>query len=286
MADLPLPLVALNGPRTYIPSRPKMLTALQNFLRLIPFMLPTDSSISVPFLWHGDLHMRNIFVNPEKPWQILSIIDWQQNALHPLFENSGQPSLLDYEGPPVEGLEKPTLPENFQDMSPDEQEETRTLYHDRVLSALYRWLINRQIPLLYKAMEYRDTTPFAILHLSEMIIRGFERTYQLAVTDIRDEWPTIPGVQAAGIPEFPIHFSKDEIRSIEEDAKGVSLAVDLMKKLKYSLSDLMMDHFEVRKEHYDAVKAILAKFKGDIMDQLGCSEEERRLWDKTWPFDE
>jgi len=263
-----------------------MLAALRSYLQLVPFMLPTDSSISTPFLWHDDLHTRNIFVNPEKPWQILSIIDWQLNTLKPLFDHAEQPSLLDYEGPPVKGLEKPTLPENLQEMSSEEQEKTRILYRHRALSALYRWQVNHRIPLLYKAMEYRETIPYAIIQFSQSILNGSEAIYQSFVKDLQEEWPTIPGVQAAGNPEFPIHFSEDEIRSIEKDAEGAFLAVDMMHNLKSSLSDVLMDHFEVRNEQYDTAKKLLINCKKEIMDELGCTEEERRLWDRVWPFDE
>lgn len=38
-----------------------------------------------PLLSRSDLHTRNIFVDPEDPTEIISIIDWKSAALEPAF---------------------------------------------------------------------------------------------------------------------------------------------------------------------------------------------------------
>ncbi|OQE32187.1 hypothetical protein PENSTE_c001G00231 [Penicillium steckii] len=286
LTDLSLSKGALFGPRTFMPSRPKMLAALQSFLQLIPFILPTDSSISAPSLWHGDLHMRNILVNPEKPWQVQSLIDWQFNALEPLFQHAVQPDFLTHDGPELEGLERPKFPENFNQMPAEEKQKAENIYYDQALVALYRTLVSIQIPVLYKAIEYRETTPFAIIRSSGLISKGCEAFYQTIVKDAKDTWSSIPGVQAAGNPEFPIHFFEDEICSIDKDMIETLLAISVMQNVKDVLGDRLMDHFEVWNQNYDEVKNLLAKCKTELMDGLGCAEDERRVWDKTWPFDE
>lgn len=44
---------------------------------------PRVENISVPLLFHPDLHKRNIFVDPNDPAKITAIIDWQSTCLDP-----------------------------------------------------------------------------------------------------------------------------------------------------------------------------------------------------------
>ncbi|KAI1166394.1 kinase-like domain-containing protein [Nemania serpens] len=46
---------------------------------------PRIQQLSAPLLLHPDLHMRNIFVDPEDPAQITALIDWQSTSLEPIF---------------------------------------------------------------------------------------------------------------------------------------------------------------------------------------------------------
>ena len=73
---LPRSPVTLFGPGTYQPTRQKKLKALQWYLEVCKYILPTDESIQSPCLWHGDLHNENIFVNPDNPTEVVGIIDW------------------------------------------------------------------------------------------------------------------------------------------------------------------------------------------------------------------
>jgi hypothetical protein len=45
---------------------------------------------SKPLLFHPDLHARNLFVDPDDPTKILSIIDWQSTAIEPAFIHANE----------------------------------------------------------------------------------------------------------------------------------------------------------------------------------------------------
>ena len=64
-------------------------------------------------MWHSDLHANNVFVNPEKPTEIVSISDWQSVHLSPIFLQTRHPALIEFNGPIPEGLGRIELPENF-----------------------------------------------------------------------------------------------------------------------------------------------------------------------------
>ncbi|KAJ5634872.1 hypothetical protein N7528_002714 [Penicillium herquei] len=76
---------------------------------------------SQPTLWHTDLHMGNIFVNPEECSKIVSIIDFQSTSVLPAFLQAQWPVFL---RPPqscnyVRGIFQPKLPENYDDLDED-----------------------------------------------------------------------------------------------------------------------------------------------------------------------
>lgn len=60
------------------------------YIKVAPFLPRKDTELSKTVLFHPDLHADNIFVNPDRPTEILSIIDWQAVNLSPL--SSGAPS--------------------------------------------------------------------------------------------------------------------------------------------------------------------------------------------------
>ncbi|KXG46483.1 Aminoglycoside phosphotransferase [Penicillium griseofulvum] len=74
--------------------------------------------VSQPTLWHTDLHMGNIFVAPEEPSRIVSLIDFQSTSVLPAFLQARWPVFLrppqnyDY----VKGIFHPELPENFKEL--------------------------------------------------------------------------------------------------------------------------------------------------------------------------
>jgi hypothetical protein len=285
MAELPPVAVGLYGPRTYTRSRPKKLAALDYYLQLVNHLLPTDPSISASFLWHNDLHYQNIFVDLEKPWEISSIIDWQSSDLRPLFDHVQKPFFLDHEGPPLKLRERPKLPENFSEMSPEAQKEAENLHYLMEMSAYFKLLTYRDTRTLYHAMEFAETKSFEMMQLVQKLAEDGEAMYQWLVKGLEEEWSNLPGVRAAGNPSFPFHFSSEEANTIDQDAADSELGMELMSSLKVSLGDLCPDRGMVRQDSYDAARALLRQKKEELMAQLGCSEDERRVWDHCWPFD-
>ncbi|KAH1486852.1 hypothetical protein LV164_008125 [Aspergillus fumigatus] len=151
MATLPPSFLSLYGPGTYRRSRSKKVAALQNYLRLVKYLLPTDKSITSAFLWHPDLHAENIFVHPERPAEVLGIIDWLSSEILPLFDHARQPYFLDYDGPPSTDLEPPAFPENFDKLDPAASAEAQDLYLKMSLAALYRRFTYNNNETLFKA---------------------------------------------------------------------------------------------------------------------------------------
>ncbi|KAL4746589.1 hypothetical protein BDW72DRAFT_207203 [Aspergillus terricola var. indicus] len=285
MAQLPRSLLSLYGPGTYCRSRSKKIAALRNYLRLVKYLLPTDLSITSAFLWHPDLHAENIFVHPERPAEVLGIIDWQSTELLPLFDHARLPYFLDYDGPPPTGIDPPAFPDDFGKLDTAKKAEAQDLYLKMPLSALYRRFTYSNNIALFKAMEFQQTTSFEMLLLAQNLLIDGEALYQSRCLDLEKEWTALPGVQASGNPPFPLQFSADEIALINEDASGAIKGMELMRSLRQSLGQMWPDKGVVRPGQYDEVERLLDQAKVELIDQLAHSETEKVAWEEAWPFD-
>lgn len=284
MAQLPHSPLSLYGPGTYSPSRSKKIAALRNYLRVVKYLLPLDKSISSAFLWHPDLHGENIFVHPERPSEVLGIIDWQSSEILPLFDHARQPYFLDYDGPTMVGLDPPTFPENFDQLDPAEQAAAQSLYLKMSLSALYRRFTCANNERLFKAMEFRQTPSFEMMLFAQNILVDGEALYQSRMLELEKEWSSLPGVQATGNPPLPFHFSAGEANSIEEDVSDALKAMALMRSLRQSLGDLWPEKGVVSPDQYDQVKTLLDQAKAELVGPLAHSEKDKIAWEKSWPY--
>ncbi|RDL37379.1 uncharacterized protein BP5553_04812 [Venustampulla echinocandica] len=96
-------------------------------------------------LWHSDLHVGNIFVSQT---EIVGLIDWQSTEVAPLYLLACQPYIIDYDGPPVVGIERPRKPEDYQQLDTDAKERANALYLEESLFSLYNSLTCKQNPRL------------------------------------------------------------------------------------------------------------------------------------------
>lgn len=80
------------------------LALLTQYMDAASYLIPSsdDEAASSNVLWHPDLHLDNVFVDPNTH-EITSIIDWQSACVAPLFYQSGVPRMVQHTGPVREG---------------------------------------------------------------------------------------------------------------------------------------------------------------------------------------
>jgi hypothetical protein len=84
---------------------------------------PRVTDVAHAVVWHTDLHLGNIFVSLTEPSIIEGVIDWQSSQACPLFIQARFPEFL---MPPKDytfGPDLPGLPDNFDDLSPEQKEQ-------------------------------------------------------------------------------------------------------------------------------------------------------------------
>ena len=268
------------GPGQYRPSKKLKTDTLHHYIKVAPFLLPNDNTISKPVLWHPDLHGDNIFVNPSQPTDILAIIDWQSVNLSPLFLQARHPALIEFDGPVTEGFQSIKLPENFDKLSPSEQLEAKKLRAAQSLYKLYEIQLIRQCPDVARALRFRDSLAGQITGLAGSIFSDGEPTLQGMLMRLRQEWPACVSPSTP----CPLSFStEDENQQKKDEAKwreGVELMEEFLGQVgAYRGWDGWVNH-----QNFEVMKSRLSECREDFLTRHSATDEEKRQFMKHWPF--
>ncbi|KAI1942030.1 hypothetical protein LOZ66_001511 [Ophidiomyces ophidiicola] len=90
---------------------------LEQYLKIVPYLIPKDKGLQRPILRHPDLQPNNIFVNQDL--DLVGLIDWQYCSALPLFLAAGIPDYIqNYNDEESLRFTPPKLPDSMDEMSP------------------------------------------------------------------------------------------------------------------------------------------------------------------------
>jgi hypothetical protein len=276
---LPPPQITLCGPGTYISTRAKKLRAVDLYLQIHKHVAPSDIDVRKPVIWHQDLHVENVFVDPNAPTRVTSIIDWQSTEIAPLFVQARVPQFLEHDGPRAEGLERPRLPPNFDALEPAEQQKVNRLTLDQGLWVAYKIWIRARIPAFWKALEFQETAAFELLLCARTLLEDGEAIYAARLLDLLEEVD-------ASVRDSGVEIPADIAAEIRSDSKDAIEGMKAMSMIKDTIGDLFPERGVVRAEQYKYAKNALAQCKEQILDMYARSDADRMAWNASWPFDD
>lgn len=276
---LPPPQITLCGPGTYTSTRAKKLRAVDLYLQIYKHVAPSDTDIRKPAIWHQDLHVENIFVDPKAPTRVTSIIDWQSTEIAPFFVQARVPQFLEHEGPRAEGLERPRLAPNFDTLESVEQQRVNRLTLDQGLWVAYKIWIRARNPAFWKALEFQETAAFELLLCARTVLEDGEAIYAARFLDLLEEGD-------ASVRDSGVEIPADIAAEIRSDSKDALEGMKAMSMIKATIGDLFPERGVVRAEQYKHAKNALAQCKEQIVDMYARSDADRAAWDASWPFDD
>lgn len=286
--ELPKSPAALYGPGIYIPNRKRKLTAIDGVQSISNYLLPEDALIYEPCIWHTDLHEENIFVDPDDPTIITSIIDWQAAEIAPMYSIARQPYFLDHDGLSLPDLARPKMPDNLSNMDHSESFAARMLYRAQASEAVYSALINANMPQFHKAMAFRKTNAFGMMQVAEHVLVDGEAQLLGQILELRKSWNKLPRVMTAAsagtIPAFPLKLTQLDRNTIEKDIADSFTGMQAMQGVFDAMGDLAPEKGLVRHDQYDEACSALSQLKAQIVEQFARTDEEKRVWEKVWPF--
>jgi len=270
------------GPKLYVPTATSKLEALKAYLKVLECgaLLPTKPELRSGHLWHDDLHLENILVDPKDPTKIISIIDWQATTIAPIFDHQVDPSFLEYEGPEVvcDNLDAPELPDDWKSLPDQERAAVLETHTAHSVMVAWRRAVKKKNPALHSAIQFRETSQSKLLTISRRLFEMGETHVLAFLLVLRDEWDS---------PEpFPLTFSKSQVAKIEDDFAKACRGVDIMEAMEHNMGDLWPDKGVVRHEDYHAAKEAIRSEKAEIEPHLVGSHEDKIVFEKHWPFDD
>ncbi|KAL6706296.1 hypothetical protein ACN47E_005586 [Coniothyrium glycines] len=281
LSELPKSPVTLCGPGTYQPTRAKKSKALRYYLDILRYLLPKNEAISSAHLWHEDLHLTNILVDPSEPTKVVGLIDWQSTELSPLYFHARQPYIIDYVGSPIHGLARPQLREDLNKLEPPARQQAEALYLQKSLCSLYNTLTHHQNPRLYAALQFQHTPEYLLLLLARNILVDGEVPYLLQIAELRS---TRKDLSLDKNWNDPSTFTQDDRNDLETDMQGVTRGMEAMRSIRDSLGELFPEQGVVRHDQYDEALDALAQIKEQVINTFASNAKEKEVWESEWPF--
>jgi hypothetical protein len=277
-----------NGPGGYHPSKACKMVTIQDYSQVLPYIVPKDGPYVASMLWHNDLHSDNIFVNEENPTEITSIVDWQGVHLSPAFLHVHYPSLIEYDGPILEGLKLPQLPSNFAELEPIAKENARSLHTAQSIWGLYQMFVQKQAPDLLRVFRYRDTLPCQIMSLIGSVFDDGEAYIRSLLSQLAEPvtWKTVikNNVQEAAEVPCPLRYSDSELAKQQEELAKWELDIERKARVIKEVGAYTGWNGAVSPEEYSIMSEKLEKAKKSFLDVESKSPQEREQWASAWPF--
>ncbi|CAI7572846.1 unnamed protein product [Penicillium glandicola] len=219
---------------------------------------------------------------PHNPGKITGIIDWQSCHISPLFNHNPDPAFLYWGGLEPETLDLAPRPA-LSGLSPEERSEAMRNYTVQNVFIGWRKLMHAKNPELYQAVEFRKTAAYGLIFLAHRMFEYGEAHFLSLLVDLKHTWADLPGV-TSDIP-FPYEFSETDFDRIKLDSDGAVAGTELVSELKEKMGDLWPDKGFIEHEGYNECKAALDEVKGQIIEQLAESDEEKAEYQRHWPFE-
>ncbi|MCJ1308962.1 hypothetical protein MMC25_002617 [Agyrium rufum] len=199
----------------------EMLNHLDRYIQLAPAMVPPQSSDDThsPTLWHPDLHLDNVLVDPESK-RITRVIDWQSAVILPLFYQCGVPTMFKHRGPVSDDMTIwPERPENYHSLAPDEKEMIDNVIGSESLHKYYLAMTHNQNPRYWAALQLQDDVRTQPTRIVQNVWKDRDVFFlRRALIRIVDRWEVL----CPDSGPCPVSFSEQErnLFAHEEENRG------------------------------------------------------------------
>ncbi|PVH84672.1 hypothetical protein DL98DRAFT_651429 [Cadophora sp. DSE1049] len=258
----------------------EVLDLLDRYLRLAPAMVPpsdTDDTHS-PTLWHPDLHLDNVFVDPESK-QITRIIDWQSATVMPFFYQCGVSRMFQHPGTVADGWALSELPEDYDSLDQSEKAKIDRDRESEICHKYYEAETKSKNPRHWAALKLDSadvrTEP------SRLVVNVWEDRdvffLRRALLSIVDQWQHL-------CPESdicPVSFNEQELALHAAEEESMSNVGEILRLFRENWG--LPPNGMVDPTEFDQIHTAVAELRTSFIE--GADDEaERELFAKLWPY--
>lgn len=254
------------------------ISLLSKYLATVRYLIPKETESNVNVLWHPDLHLDNVFVDPETR-KITCIVDWQGACVAPLFYQSCVPRMVRHDGPVPQDWAVPSRPPDFDTLSDEGKARVDENIESQILHKYYEAMVSKRSPRHWSVLQ----TDRELQRKPTWLVTGVWENRDLfflrqSLIEIVAQWDTIRPDEGT---ECPLHFTEEELALHSKEEENMD-GVGQMLKLFRDQGILPVDGM-VSPEDYDSARVNCEKFKAIFLN-LAKDEEERELFSKLWPY--
>ncbi|KAH8589643.1 hypothetical protein B0O99DRAFT_692372 [Bisporella sp. PMI_857] len=258
----------------------KMLDLLDRYLQLTPAMVPPFNDTHSPTLWHPDLHLNDVFVDPQSK-KITCITGWQSAAVLPLFYQCGIPTMFRHQGPlSIDMNIWLERPDNYDSLEQDEKEVIDNLLRSECIHKYYiaQTRCNNRTHWGALRLQLQDKVRTQPTNIVQSVWKDHDIFFlQRALIRIVNRWEQL----CPDSGPCPVSFSEQEMALYEheeENRRYVSEILDLFRN-NWGLSP----DGSIESARYDEVQNEIARLR-DAFVGAADNEEDRLLAEKVWPY--
>jgi hypothetical protein len=259
--------------------------SLKDYIRLAPYLVPTNEKLNLPVLRHPDLQPNNIFVSED--FKITGIIDWQHASVLPTFLAAGMPnSFQNYSDEGSTSFIPPRLPDNLESMDEEEKAEELELFRRRHVHFFYLGFTQRMNEPHWKALEQEGgLLKRRIFDHAGRPWEGLNTPLHVDLAWVAQAWPEIvpPGPDGM-MPPCPITISEEEVQkrfALDESLRQVDAQMERINRLLNAGSDGWTSN-----ETYEEAKERARLYKAEGLESISDDPWLQEISDKHWPFDD
>lgn len=257
--------------------------SLTEYLQIADYLPPKEPRMSRPILRHPDLQPNNIFVSDSM--DILGIIDWQHSAVLPLFLQALVPrDFQNYGDVGSEQLAKPKLPDDFDQLDPQKQDEAKELLRRQYLHFFY---VGKTLKV---NEEHYDAMQLDHVFLRQKLFQhagapweGDNVTLKSDLIRATQVWEELVQNEDGSVPTCPLSYSKTEIERCSQQA---SEQETIDENLEWACRRFGISaEGWVPPEGYDEARRMIQEFKAESL-KAAETDLERYEIQNHWPFDD
>ncbi|KAL2808319.1 phosphotransferase enzyme family protein [Aspergillus granulosus] len=255
---------------------------LSQYMNAAAYLIPPpadDASLKV--LWHPDLGLDSVFVDPETQ-QITSIVDWQFACVAPLLYQSGIPRMFQQSDHTTEDMTLPERPANFESLSDAEKRDIDNELEHENMHKYYEAMVYKQSPCHWAVLS--NPSVRALREPISFVTKAWEKNslfyLRQSLISMAEKWDEL--FPETGLP-CPIRFTDGDLevhQKEKQNMQGVGAILALLRDGAVLPSDGM-----VEPEDYEMACRNNRKFK-EVFIKGAEDEAERELFTKIWPYQE
>lgn len=220
--------------------------------------------------------------------EISCIIDWQHATILPLLLVAGNPPLFENPNPePPQNYEKPTLPEDYDSLNPEDRSHVDELHRRRMLFYLYMIFNGKDNDIHFTSLQHPMLS--LVQHLVDRAGRpwtGNVITLKGALLRIVNSWDALLMANGAksnnsALPSCPVRFDPEDEKEFYQAEQNWFKCNIFVEHLRSELDGLGQDGW-VRNEVFEKVVDTNNQLKKQWINEAEDDEDLRCV--EHWPF--